>query len=62
MLIHENKFLTPKKKKTGLFYSFFARQCFLISDNSRTENSSTTRTEKVLPTVEFTHPDIAKII
>ena len=34
-LFHKNKFLTDFKKKAELFNSFFAKQCFLIKNDSK---------------------------
>ena len=59
---HENRFITDFKEKVELFYSFFAKQCSLIRNDSELPTSLIFYTNKRLSTVSFSHEDVGKII
>ena len=62
LLFHGNEFVTNFKKKAKRFDSFFAKQCFLISNSSGLVLSFYYATEKRLDTLNFSDNDIKKII
>ena len=61
-LFHGNEYVTDFKKKAELFYSFFAKQCSLISNSSEIPLNLHFTTEKRLDTRNFSNNDIEKII
>ena len=61
-LFHENKFITNFKEKAGLFNTFFANQCTLLSNSSALPNNLAKLTNKSLDTVNFSTDYISKII
>ena len=61
-LFHGNEYVTDFKKKTEFFNSFFAKQCFLISNSSELPLNLHFTTGKHLDTLKFSNNDIEKII
>ena len=61
-LFLENEYATELKKKAELFYSFFERQCSLISNSSELPLNLHYPTEKHLNTLNFSNNDNEKII
>ena len=61
-LFHENEFVTDFKKKAGLFNSFFAKQCSLISNDSKLPSQLHYFTEKRLSAIKFSSNNIFDII
>ena len=61
-LFHNNKFVTDFKEKAKLFNSFFAKQCFLIKNDSKLPSRLHFLTDKRLSTVKFVNTDILKFI
>ena len=57
-----NEVLTDFKSKAGQFNRFFAKQCFVIKNNSKLLSNFTYTIEKRLETIEFSSGDIDKII
>ena len=61
-LFHENRFITNFKQKAKPFNSFFAKQCFLIRNDSELPTSLTFYADNHLSTVRLSHDDVRKII
>ena len=61
-LFHENEFVNDFKKKAELFKSFFAKQCSLISNDSKLSSGLHYFTEKRLSTIKFSSNNIFNII
>ena len=61
-LFCENCFKTNFKEKAGLFNSFFADQCSLMSNDSNLPSNFTLYTNNQLSTVTFTQDYIGKTI
>ena len=61
-LFHENEFVTDFKKKTELFYSFFAKQCSLISNHNKLPCRLNYCSEKRLSTIKFSSNNVFDII
>ena len=57
-LFHENEFVTDFEKKTELFYSFFAKQCSLISNHNKLPCRLNYFSEKRLSTIKFSSNNI----
>ena len=61
-LFYENCFKTNFKEKAGLFNSFFAGQCSLMSNGSNLPSNFTLYTDNQLSTATFTQENIGKTI
>ena len=61
-LYHKNEFPIDFKKKAELFNSFFADQCFLISNSSEIPSKFEYLTHSRLSSITFSKDDIAKMI
>ena len=59
---HENEFLTDFKRKVELFNLFFAKQCFLISNDNKLPSQIHYFTEKRLSTIKFSSNNVFDII
>ena len=56
------KFVTDFKVKVKIFNSFFAKQCFTITNNNKFPSNFVYITQKHLETVKFSSDNIGKII
>ena len=61
-LFQGNDYVTDIKKKADLFNSFFAKQCFLVSNTSEIPLNLHFTTEMRLDTLYLSNYDVEKII
>ena len=60
--MHKIQLCSSFKEKAKLFNFFFAKQCYLIKNDSKVPPRLHVLTEKCLSTVRFVNTDILKII
>ena len=61
-ILHEDKFVTDFQVKSEIFNSHVAKQCFLLTNESKIPSQLLPHTNTCLSTVRFSQNDILKVI